>query len=415
MRCMPIFPTICNPRHQNHRENTLPTVELSVGRACYTLWQMVRYMLRLGSWGFGGPVALVGYMHRDLVENRKWITEADYKEGLALAQLAPGPLAAQLGIYLGYVHYRILGATLAGIAFVIPSFLMVVALGWAYVHFGGLEWMQAVFYGVGAAVIGIIAMSAKKLTEKSIGKDRLLWAIYLLLAAVTVITESEAAWLFIAAGVLVWFLRAPPRWLGKSSLHVAGLAQLPMASGVFGTMDVSLLTQIGIFFAEAGAFVFGSGLAIVPFLYGGVVTEHHWLTDKQFVDAVAVAMITPGPVVITVGFIGYLVAGLSGATVAALATFIPCYLFTIVPAPYFKKYGKVPGVLAFVDGITAAAIGAITGSVIVIAKRSIVDIPTALIAVIAVALLWKFKKLQEPIIVAAAAIIGLIIYPLLHH
>jgi chromate transporter len=379
----------------------------------YTLWQMIRYMLRLGTIGFGGPVALVGYMHRDLVEDRKWITDADYKEGLALAQLAPGPLAAQLGIYLGYVHYRILGATLAGLAFVIPSFLMVVALGWAYVRFGGLSWMQAVFYGVGAAVIGIIAMSAKKLTEKSVGKDKLLWAIYLLLAAVTIITESEIAWLFIAAGVVVWFWRAPPKWLSKGGLHAAAMTQIPMAPGLFGTMDVALLTQIAIFFAKAGAFVFGSGLAIVPFLYGGVVTEHHWLTEKQFVDAVAVAMITPGPVVITVGFIGYLVAGLPGASVAALATFLPCYLFTIIPAPYFKKYGKVPGVVAFVDGITAAAIGAITGSVIVIAKRSIIDIPTALIAVATIALLWKFKKLQEPIIVAAAAVIGLIIYPIL--
>jgi chromate transporter len=379
----------------------------------YTLWQMVLYMLRLGTIGFGGPVALVGYMHRDLVEDRKWITDADYKEGLALAQLAPGPLAAQLGIYLGYVHYRILGATFAGLAFVIPSFLMVVALGWAYVRFGGLSWMQAVFYGVGAAVIGIIVMSAKKLTEKSVGKDKLLWAIYLLLAAVTIITESEIAWLFIASGVVVWFWRAPPKWLSKSGLHAAAMTQLPMAPGLFGAMDASLLTQIGLFFAKAGAFVFGSGLAIVPFLYGGVVTEHHWLTEKQFVDAVAVAMITPGPVVITVGFIGYLVAGLPGACVAALATFLPCYLFTIIPAPYFKKYGKVPGVVAFVDGITAAAIGAIAGSVIVIAKRSIIDIPTALIAVVTIGLLWKFKKLQEPIIVAAAAVIGLIIYPIL--
>jgi chromate transporter len=186
-----------------------------------------------------------------------------------------------------------------------------------------------------------------------------------------------------------------------------------MAGSVIGSLDISLLTQIGIFFAKAGAFVFGSGLAIVPFLYGGVVTEYHWLTDKQFVDAVAVAMITPGPVVITVGFIGYLVAGMSGATVAALATFIPCYLFTIIPAPYFKKYGKLPGVIAFVDGITAAAIGAIAGSVIVIAKRSIIDIPTALIALATVTLLWKFKKLREPVIVAAAAVLGLIIYPLL--
>ena len=383
--------------------------------ACpYTLWDMVLYMLRLGALGFGGPVALIGYMHRDLVERRGWITEADYKEGLALAQLAPGPLAAQLGIYMGYVHYRILGATLAGIAFVIPSFLMVVGLGWAYVRFGGLAWMQAVFYGVGAAVIGIIAMSARKLTLKSVGKDKLLWAIYLVLAAVTVVTESEIAWLFIAAGVLVWLLRAPPNILKGGKLHATALLHLPVVSGLATTLDGGLLVQLALFFGKAGAFVFGSGLAIVPFLYGGVVTEFHWLNDKQFVDAVAVAMITPGPVVITVGFIGYLIAGLPGAIVAALATFIPCYLFTIIPAPYFKKYGKVPGVLAFVDGITAAAVGAIAGSVIVIARRSVIDLPTALIAVVTIGLLWRFKKLQEPVVVLGAALLGLAIYPLVH-
>jgi len=377
----------------------------------YTMWQMILYMLRLGALGFGGPVALVGYMHRDLVESRQWVSEADYKEGLALSQLAPGPLAAQLAIYLGYVHYRVLGATLVGIAFVIPSFLIVIALGWAYVRFGGLPWMQAVFYGVGAAVIGIIVMSAKKLTEKSIGKDKLLWAIYAVLAAVTITTESEIAWLFIAAGVLVWVWRAPPRWLQRGSANALAVTQLPFLSSLYATADLPLLGQIAAFFAKAGAFVFGSGLAIIPFLYGGVVTEHQWLTEKQFVDAVAVAMITPGPVVITVGFIGYLVAGMPGATVAALATFLPCYLFTIIPAPYFKKYGKVPGVVAFVDGITAAAIGAIAGSVIVIAKRTIVDLPTAVIAICTIVLLWKFKKLQEPVVVAAAVVVGLIIYP----
>ena len=389
--------------------------QAAAGAPIYTLWQMVLYMLRLGSAGFGGPVALVGYMHRDLVERRGWISEADYKEGMALAQLAPGPLAAQLGIYLGCVHYRILGATLAGLAFVLPSFLMVVALGWAYLLFGGLPWMQSVFYGVGAAVIGIIVMSTRKLTVKSVGKDKLLWAIYLLLALVTVITESEIAWLFIAAGVLTWFVRSPPAWLGGRAAQGLVAAQLPAAPSLFGALDASLLTQLAIFFSKAGAFVFGSGLAIVPFLYGGVVTEHHWLNDKQFVDAVAVAMITPGPVVITVGFIGYLIAGLKGASVAALATFVPCYLFTIIPAPYFKKYGKVPAVLAFVDGITAATIGAIAGSVIVIARRSIVDLPTALIALASMALLWKFKKLQEPAVVLAAAAIGMVVYPLIHH
>jgi chromate transporter len=381
----------------------------------YTLWQLILYFLRLGTLGFGGPVALVGYMRRDLVEQRGWITEADYKEGLALAQLAPGPMAAQTAIYLGYVHYRILGATLVGLAFVLPSFCMVVALGWAYSRFGGLAWMQSVFYGVGAAVIGIIAMSAHKLTVKSVGKDKLLWAIFLVLAAVTVITESEIAWLFLAAGVLVWLWRAPPKRWGGGGLAAMAPVDLVQTSGFLATLDWSLLAQIGLFFAKAGAFVFGSGLAIVPFLYGGVVTEHHWLNEKQFVDAVAVAMITPGPVVITVGFIGYLVAGLPGACVAALGTFLPCYLFTIIPAPYFKKYGKLPAIVAFVDGVTAAAIGAITGSVIVIAKRSIVDIPTALVALATVALLWRFKKLQEPVVVAGAALIGLVLYPLLHH
>ncbi len=384
----------------------------------YSLWQLVLYMLRLGSLGFGGPVALAGYMHRDLVDDRKWITDADYKEGLALAQLMPGPLAAQLAMYMGYVHYRVTGATLVGITFVLPSFLMVVALGWAYLRFGGLSWMQAVFYGVGAAVIGIITMSAYKLTTKSIGKDKLLWAIYLALVAMTVITETEIAWLFVAAGIVVWLWRAPPKWFRDGGAHVVLAAQLPVAapvaSSIASGIDWSLLTQIGFFFAKAGAFVFGSGLAIVPFLYGGVVTDHQWLTERQFVDAVAVAMITPGPVVITVGFIGYLIAGFPGACVAALGTFLPCYLFTILPAPYFKKYGKLPGLVAFVDGVTAAAIGAITGAVIVLAKRSIVDLPTVMLALMTVALLWKYKKLQEPIIVAGAAIIGLIVYPLLH-
>jgi len=377
---------------------------------------MVQYMAKLGTIGFGGPVALVGYMHRDLVEQRKWISEADYKEGLTLAQLMPGPLAAQLAIYLGYVHYGITGATLVGIAFVLPSFLMVLALGAAYTAYGGLTWMQAVFYGVGAAVIGIIAISAYKLTAKSIGKDWLLWAIYLVAAGVTVVTESEIVWIFLVSGLLVCIDTAPTESLfGKGSTPgmAALAAQLPNAAGVASVVDWPQLFQIGVFFAEAGAFVFGSGLAIVPFLYGGVVNEHHWLNERQFIDAVAVAMITPGPVVITVGFIGYLIAGLPGAVVAALGTFLPCYLFTIIPAPYFRKHGKKPGIVAFVDGVTAAAIGTITGAVIVLGKRSITDIATIAICLVTLLLLWKVKKLPEPVIVALAAVAGLIVFPML--
>ena len=181
----------------------------------YSLWQITAYHLGLGTWGFGGPVALVGYMHRDLVEQRRWLTEAEYKEGLTLAQIMPGPLAAQLSIYLGYVHYGVTGATVVGLAFVLPSFLMVVALGWLYKLYGGLPWMQAVFYGVGASVIAIIAISAFKLTQKTIGRDRLLWFIFLVSAVVTLVTESEFILLFLIGGLLTWLVKAPPTWLRR--------------------------------------------------------------------------------------------------------------------------------------------------------------------------------------------------------
>lgn len=393
----------------------------------YSLGDLVRYALHLGTFGFGGPVALVGFMHRDLVERRQWISESEYKEGLSLSQIMPGPLAAQLAIYLGYVHYGVLGATLVGIAFVLPSFLMVLALGWAYSAYGGLTWMQAVFYGVGAAVIGIITISAWKLTHKTIGRDLLLGAIHLTSAAATIVTETENILLFLGSGALVWFVRVGRR----SPPPATALGVFPL---IFGTalpaIDspfVERLGQIALFFTKAGAFVFGSGLAIVPFLYGGVVKEYGWLDDQQFLDAVAVAMITPGPVVITVGFIGYLVGaqagsvygGLAGATVAALATFLPCYLFTVIPAPYFRKHGKRPGIVAFVDGVTAAAVGAIAGSCVVLAERTlfepgwVLQLPKLVILLVTMGLLLRFKKLPEPVVIVGAAICGMVIWPLL--
>ena len=371
----------------------------------YSLKDLTVYFLKLGTIGFGGPVALVGYMHRDLVENHRWITEEDYREGLALAQLAPGPLAAQLAIYLGYVHYHILGATLAGIAFVIPSFIMVLVLGWAYVNAGGLPWMQAVFYGIGAAVIGIIAVSSYKLSKKSLRGEWLLWTIATVLAVTTFITEQEILWLILLAGIVVWFHKAPPKFLGKQTLFFSPILLQVTASAASNEK----LVQIGWFFLKGGAFVFGSGLAIVPFLYGGVVKEYEWLNEQQFLDAVAVAMITPGPVVITVAFIGYLVAGFPGAFVAALATFLPCYLLTIIPAPYFKKHGKHPSIKAFVDGVTAAAIGAIIGAVFVLGKRQITDLNAVIIALVTIFVLLRFKKVQEPVIIAIAALAGLLV------
>ena len=379
----------------------------------YRLVELVRYFLYLGAAGFGGPVALVEYMHRDLVERRGWITEDEYREGLALANLSPGPLAAQLAIYLGYVHHRFIGASLVAVAFVLPSFLIVIVVGWAYLRFGGLPWMQAVFYGVGAAIIGIIAWSAYRLTSKTIGRDPLLWVILAAMATITAITETERIELFPLAGLAVWVARNR-RLRRPSGTTAVAFLPFPLTLQVSNSDSSSGLDEIFWFFFKAGAFVFGSGLAIVPFLYGGVVGGYGWLDAQQFLDAVAVAMITPGPVVITTAFIGYLVAGLPGAIVAAIATFLPAYLLTVFPAPYFRKYGSRPALAAIVDGVTAAAIGAITGAVIVLGRRAIIDLPTALLAIVALLILWKSpRRIPEPVIVAGAAIAGLVLYPII--
>lgn len=381
--------------------------------ATYKLTDLVIYFLKLGTWGFGGPVALVGYMQRDLVEQKKWISEEEYKEGLALAQLTPGPLAAQLGIYMGFVHYGLLGATLAGLAFIIPSFVMVVVLGVAYKLYSGLPGMQAVFYGVSASVIGIITVSAYKLTIKSVSKLKLeavksnwlLWIFYLAGVVITVVTKREDVLFFIICGVIYMFVKAPPQWIKRP----ASAPSLILLSVGFWQYEGKTLQEIGWFFLKAGAFVFGSGLAIVPFLHGGVVQEFGWLNEQEFLDAVAVAMISPGPVVITVAFIGYLVAGFPGACVAALATFLPCYLFTVALAPSFKRIAKNPSIKAFVDGITGAVIGALVGAVIIIATRAIIDIPTATIAVLSALALIYIKQIKEPHLILLAAVIGVAI------
>jgi chromate transporter len=376
-----------------------------------SLWALVRYFLYLGSLGFGGPVALVGYMQRDLVERRRWFTQGQYMKGLALSQLAPGPLAAQLAMCLGFVHARAWGATLVGLAFIMPSYLMTVGLGVLYVRYGGLPWMQAAFYGVGAAVIGIIVRAAWKLTRLTVGRDRLLWAIFAVMAVVTAWTESEIATLFVLSGVVALAVEAPPRWLARGSQSRAVLwAALPwplaLPSGVAGTASLAALGELLWFFAKAGAFVFGSGLAIVPFLYGGVVQQHAWLTDQQFLDAVAVAMITPGPVVITVAFIGYLVAGQAGALLAAVGVFLPVYLFVVIPYPWFDRVSENPQVKAFVRGVTAAAAGAIAGASVVLARRAIVDLPTLALGLGALALLSRFR-IPEPVVILAAGALGM--------
>jgi chromate transporter len=386
---------------------------------CIGLWPLTKYFLKLGTVGFGGPAALVGFMHRDLVEQRRWITEDTYKLSLALAQIMPGPLAAQTAIAIGYFEAGILGATLVGLSFILPSFLMVVAISIAYVAYGGLWWMQALFYAIGATVIAIIAIAAYKLARGTNKTNPLLWAIFAVLTIVTVWSQAELAEFFILAGIVTLVFQAWPGWkpgtlmvLGGVTLGlVVWLMESWLAQAGTGSNSGHVLTEVLLFFTKAGAFVFGSGLAIVPFLHQGVVQQFGWLSEHQFLDAVAVAMITPGPVVITVAFIGFLVAGLAGAVMASIGIFLPVYIFTIVPAPWFKRHRNNPQLKAFVDGATAAATGAITGAVIVLGVRAITDITTAIIALVSLAVLWQYK-IGEPIIVTISGLIGLILWPL---
>jgi len=372
-------------------------------REPYSLRGFLLYFLRLGALGFGGPIALAGYMQRDLVEARGWIDKKDYDEGLALAQLSPGPLAAQLAIYLGWLRGRVLGAALVSLAFILPSFVMVVALSALYVSFGGLPWMQGAFYGVGAAVIAIIGRSANNLVKKTLKRDRLLWAIAIVNAAITAITRSEAVWLVVLGGLVTLTVR-----FRSSTNPLTAIVPLPLVwiSGLHGPVAGATLWKVLVYFATAGIFVFGSGLAIVPFLHGGVVDGHHWLTEQQFLDAVAVAMITPGPVVITVAFIGYLVAGPLGAVLASIGVFAPCFFIVVLAAPHYRRFAGKGRVKAFVEGVTAGAVGAIAGAVVVLARRSLID-PVAIgIALVSLLLLLRVKKLPEPLLILGAALVG---------
>jgi chromate transporter len=372
--------------------------------------QLLGYFLGLGTFGFGGPIALAGYMQRDLVERRGWITKKDYVDGLALAQLAPGPLAAQLAIYLGWVKGGVPGATATAAAFILPSFIMVLALSALYVRFGGLPWMQSAFYGIGAAVITIIARSAIKLVKLSIGRDRVLWVLFAASAVTTAWTESEIVWLFLGSGVVVLAARARRGPGAATAIVPPGALAALGAAAATSVAGWPLLGRVALYFAEAGSFVFGSGLAIVPFLHGGVVNEFRWLTERQFLDAVAVAMITPGPVVITVAFIGYLVAGPLGSCAAALGVFLPCYLFVIVPAPWFRRFADDLRVRAFVDGVTAAATGAIAGAAFVLGRRALVDVWTVAIAGSAWVVFQRGKKVPEPLVIVAAGLVGLLLH-----
>ena len=295
-----------------------------------TLGQLVRYFLRLGATGFGGPIALAGDMQRDLVP-RGWITQEEYLQGLAFAQMMPGPLAAQLAMWIGYIRFGVIGASLTGLVFILPPFLIVLIIAVLYVAFNGLSIVQALFYGIGPVVIAIVAHSAVRLARTTVGKEIVMWLIFTVLMLIPIFARAEIAILLVVGGLVGIAVYSPP-WKWKSKQVAPGILLMPSLAGAVITLP--LLLELGSFFVIAGAFTFGSGLAIVPFLHQGVVLDHHWLNERQFLDAVAVGIITPGPVVITAAFVGYLVAGFWGALISAAGVFIPVYLFVLFIGRY---------------------------------------------------------------------------------
>jgi chromate transporter len=373
-----------------------------------TLRGLVHYFLKLGASGFGGPIALVGYMQRDLVEDRRWYSEQEFQQALAVAQTMPGPLAAQVAMWLGYLQAGARGALAVAVPFVLPPFLIVTAVAVVYAEYQGLSAVHAIFRGVGPAVLAIIAIASYKLARSTNKRDPVLWGIAVILGGATVVSGAEIVWLFLLAGGFgaIYYGGGLPRLRGPAS--IAPFGPLALVNGLAWTGTGASLGAMAWFFIKAGAFTFGSGLAIVPFLHDGLVDQHHWLTEQQFVDAVAMGLISPGPVVIMATFAGYLVYGIAGAIVATIAVFLPVYVFVVAPGRYIRRYEQHPRLQGFVKGATAAAAGAIAGAAVVIAGQVIEDRWSIAIAVAALALLLQRRsKVPEPALVALAALVGL--------
>ncbi|MDQ4503527.1 chromate efflux transporter [Sinomonas sp. ASV322] len=377
------------------------------------------YFLRLGTIGFGGPIATVGYMQRDLVEQREWIARQDFLDGVALGQAMPGPLAAQVAMWIGYLRRGPWGAFAVAAAFIGPSFLMVVVAGALYAAYAGTGIVQALFYGIAPAVMAIILIAAYKLLKLTDRRDWRLWAISAVVFAVTALTGSEPIPLILGAGLVILLFDAPPHWRKRrkrpedeSPPAAHGHALLPVLAApaaALGAGVAATLVPLGLFFLQTGALVFGSGLAIVPLLRDGVVDQHHWLDQAQFLDAVAMGLITPGPVVITAGFIGYLTAGFPGAVVATVGIFTPIYLAVVLLGKWFIRHRENKRVQAFVAGATAAAAGALAGAVVVLTRQAVTDWVTAAVGLVTLGLLWRFK-IGEPWIVLAAGVLGLVLH-----
>lgn len=373
---------------------------------------LVGYYLRLGTLGFGGPVALCGQMERELVQDRKWVTKEEMREAIAVCQSLPGPLAIQVGIFISYVRGGFWGAWAGGWAFILPNFIIVATLASLYVHFGGLSLVTAIFYGVSPAVIALILHSCYRLAKLGM-EDWLQWVIVGICFLVTVAVQAEVAVLFLGAGILGILYYGSALRTRATSSSLPMLVALPVAAtGAPAAVQGSILGKLLLFFLKAGSLTFGSGLVIVPFLEKGLVQHTGWLDERQFLIAVAMGMLSPGPVVITATFVGYVVAGFWGSVISTIGIFLPSFLLVLIVAPILIRYRTNPNVQGFVKGAYAAAIGTILGACVLLGKIAIGDWLTALVALLSLVVLFRWK-VSNPVLVAATAVIGLLAFPLL--
>jgi chromate transporter len=360
-----------------------------------TLVRFILYFLRLGALGFGGPVALTNAMRRDLVENRGWLTPDEFENGLALAAACPGPLAYQLGIYCGYIRFGIVGGLAVAVAFGLPPFLIVTTAAWLYVRFAADWHLRALFYGIAPAIVALIINACWNLGRRTLRNDRLAWTFAVIACAITVIVQKELAVMFIAAGLLgaIFFAPAPKPRITAMLLFVPGTT-----------------AKLFFFFFKTGLLVFGSGLVIVPFLKTQVVDQYHWLTNRQFLDSVAIGMISPGPVVITATFVGYLLNGFRGAVAATVGIFSAPILFTVIATPILLRYHKHPRLAGFIRGVGVTVVGVLVGTSYLVAQQAIGDWVTAMIAIVSLLIVTMAKKVPEPAIIVAAGVVGLLAY-----
>jgi chromate transporter len=392
---------------------TQPTAVESAGavgrREEPSLGQMVRYFLRLGALGFGGPVALANSMRRDLVETRSWLTEPEYDQGLAIAAACPGPLAYQLGIYCGYVRHGIAGGLAVAAAFALAPFLLVVAAAALYTRFEASWPLRALFYGVGPVVVALILKACWNLGRRTLARDRVAWAFFLVACAVTVVVQKELTAIFLVAGLLGSWLfssRRPPRGRATSVVVIPFLL-----GGVPPAADITV--KLFLFFFRTGLLVFGSGLVIVPFLKEYVVDQYHWLGDRAFLDSVAIGMISPGPVVISATFVGYLLDGLRGAAAASVGIFAPAILFTVIATPILLRHAANPWLKGFIRGITVTVVGVLVGTTYLVGKTAIGDALSVGVAAASLVALFVWKRLPEPLVVLTGSLIGLVAYPII--